>query len=160
QMYDSQAIERLERKYGHIDTPKPYHRPPFYSLAIAPLALLPYGWAFAIWQAINLLALFAFWRLWPAKDRFHMIVLSLWFTPLWSAFGLAQDTTVLLALVGLAGRLLQRRNPMLAGVVLAMCAFKANLLLALPVMVLARRMWRVALGAALTGVVLYLVSAI
>jgi hypothetical protein len=116
--------------------------------------------AFYLWQIGSAIALGVFVKLWPTHDRIYAILLTPWFGPLWFVFGLAQDTTFLLACISLAGWLLHRRQPVLAGVVLAVCGFKGNVLLALPVLLLARRMWKVCAGAALGGMILYFISAI
>ena len=113
-MYQADEIRRIESQYGAVAIAKPYHRPPFYALATTPFALLPYRWAFLLWQTLNLAALCLFVLLWPAQARFRAAVLTLWFAPVWWSFGLAQDMPFLLACAALAGRLLDRRRSLLA----------------------------------------------
>ena len=159
EIYDAAAVERMEQTYGRLDRAKPFHRPPFYTLALAPLAQLPYRRAFGLWQALNVAALGAFLWLWPFADRTRAAILTLWFAPLWMAIGLAQDTGLVLASLAAAARLLDRKRPVAAGLALAACSFKPNLLLGVALVLAARRMWKVCAGAAAGGAAIYLISA-
>jgi hypothetical protein len=79
---------------------------------------------------------------------------------LWIALGIAQDSAILLACLALSAWFLRRDRAFLCGVVLAICCFKANLLVAIPIVLIVRRMGRVCAGFAAGGAVLWLISAI
>lgn len=122
-------------------------RLPAYALALRPLGGLPYWRAYLLWQALLTAALAGFILAWPVRDRSLLAVACCWSFPLSVGFANGQDDTFLLLLLALAVRSAERK-PLVAGLLLSMCALKYHLFLALPVALAAARRWRIFAGAA------------
>jgi hypothetical protein len=113
-------------------------RLPYYAFLLAPLAKLPYLWAYAFWQALNALAVAAAVLLWPfSRVRFgYLTALCL---PLYWGFASGQDVSLIL--LGIAGtvRLMQHRRDAAAGVVFAvLCLIKFHFLWLTPLVLIRR----------------------
>ncbi|HZU14487.1 MAG TPA: glycosyltransferase 87 family protein [Chloroflexota bacterium] len=135
----------------------PYLYPPYFALALVPLALLPYGLAYLIWLACNCLMLsLAMFFLEGAADlgrrgtiAFRLLALAS--LPILLALGLGQVSLLLLVLCTLALVALRRGYDRAAGGLLAVASLKpAYLLPVLLVLLLTRR--RRALEGYLAGV--------
>jgi hypothetical protein len=123
----------------------PFVRPAVFSLALKPLALLPSYWsAYWVWAAVGFAAyaatLFILFR-WLALPKALLPAFAA-FMP--SLFGIitGQDANVyLLVLVG--GLLLVVREEQIAGgCLLALCAYKFNLIIFLPLVLLSKARWK------------------
>ena len=123
-----------------------FPRPPFFAALVAPMSALPYQTAFVLWLSLQLilLAVCLFW----AWRRFGEDAL------VWGAlsgpafFGIAsgQDTSLMLV-IALGGFVLaERGQDRLAGAVWALMLIKFNLVLVLPLALLATRRWRMLQG--------------
>ena len=119
-----------------------FPRPPFFALLWSPLAALPLNKAFIAWVALEISLLLGCW--WWACRRWGDDAL------LWAAFsfpamvGIAygQDTSFMLAVSILGYALADRKREFAGGAVWALGLVKLNLLLVLPVALLATRRWR------------------
>jgi len=131
---------------------KAFTRPPFYAAFLWPLGRLPYPAAHAVWQLLNLAALAGFVVLWAPGT--YPVTLCCWFFPTWISFACGQDTPFVLLAVASAVLLLRKNRPFLAGVVFALCAIKFHLFLLLPLLILAKRLWRFSGGLLAGGTVL------
>jgi hypothetical protein len=120
-------------------------RLPFCALLHAPLALLPYRAAAAVWGAISLAAVAGFVLLWPLTDRKTTLLACCWSLPLAFDFVFGKDTAVLILLVAIAFRLYEER-PAAAGLVLSLLAMKYHLFFPLPLLIVAQRRWKIAGG--------------
>lgn len=90
QLYDLQALYTIERA-AHPGLPNhalpiPYFNPPFFALAIAPLAYLSFGHAYQVWTGLKLILLAAdcwmIWRITPGLDNRYRVPVLLFFVSL------------------------------------------------------------------------------
>jgi hypothetical protein len=132
-------------------------RLPFVALLHAPLALLPYGAAAAVWGALSVGALAAFVRLWPAKDWRWTLAACCWSSPVAFDFVFGKDTVALVLLLAVAVRIHDER-PVAAGLVLSLLAIKYHLFFPLPMLVIAQRRWKTGAGFLAGAAVLAAVS--
>jgi len=158
ELYRFSSMHALQLKtLGYANDHIQYVRLPYYAVLLWPLSLLPFKVAYAVWQVCSLGALIGFVRLWSA-NRALAFGICCWFPPVLVNFGSGQDVTFLLLWAALSTVLFQRGSPFWAGVVLALCAAKFHLLLFLPVMIVARRLWKVGAGLAAGSAVLLAIS--
>jgi hypothetical protein len=127
-----------------------YTRPPFYAALLVPLAHLPYGVAYDLFSLATLGSILWF------VVRFSTECPSLPFfaaisIPLLTALCNGQDTPFLVAILGGAMLLSRRNKDFLAGLVLSLCAIKFHLFLFLPILMLAKKRWRI-LGGGTAGI--------
>ena len=122
----------------------PFVRPALFALALKPLALFSYWGAYWLWGAVGfaayLAALLILFR-WLALPKNLLPAFAL-FTP--SLFGIVtgQDANVyLLVLVGALLLILSERE-VAGGLLLALCAYKFNLLLFLPFVLIFKARWK------------------
>ena len=131
--------------------------PPVFLLLSAPLAMLPYLVAFAVFEAATLALYLAALRpiVQPVGRRW--LVPALGFPAVFWTLGLGQNAFLSAALFALGTRLLDRR-PLLAGLALGALVFKPHLGLLVPLALLAGRHWRAIAGAILGAGGLILLS--
>jgi len=136
----------------------PFVRPGFYAALLAPLAFFDYRTAFLLWTVLQWAILGACW--WWGWNRFGPDALLWGALSLPAGLGIAhgQDGPVLLAIVIAGYSLAERGEEGWAGVVWSLALMKFNLLLGLPVAMLAARRWRMLGGFASGGALLGLVS--
>jgi hypothetical protein len=146
-LYDFDSIAAVERE--NHNRLIPFGRLPFYALVFKPIAALPYTWGRLTWWIVNTLAIAGFVWLWPLKSRYWLTVALFWSVPLATLLNYGQDTAFFLFFATGALFLLLRRHDFAAGLVLAICASKFHLALALPVFLAANRRWRSIAGAVL-----------
>jgi hypothetical protein len=132
-------------------------RLPYVGAAMWPLSLLPYRLAYALWQLSCLGAMLGFALLWPAK-RVVTLLACCWFPPAAASFANGQDVPFLLLWAAVAAYLVHKGKDFSAGLVLSLCAAKFHLLLFLPVLVIAARLWKLAFGMSVGCSVLIAVS--
>lgn len=123
-----------------------FPRPPFFAALVAPLATLSYRSAFVAWLSIQIVLLgvcfFWAWR----KFGDDAVVWGALSGPAFFGIACGQDTSLLLALA-LAGYVLaERGQDRWAGAVWACMLIKFNLVLALPLAMLAARRFRMLQG--------------
>ncbi len=124
----------------------PWLRIPSYAWILQPLGALPYGVARVVWLVTIAMALALFALLWRGERRPVALALC-WSFPVAFGFALGQDTGFVLAIAAAAILLWQRNRFFLAGLCVAILAFKITFLLALAIPFLRSR--RAALGIAL-----------
>lgn len=136
----------------------PFVRPGFYAAVLAPLALFDYHTAFLIWTILQWSILAACW--WWGWKRFGPDALLWGALSLPAGLGIAhgQDAPVLLAIVIAGYSLAERGEDGWAGVVWSLALMKFNLVLGLPLAMLATRRWRMLGGFASGGALLGLIS--
>jgi hypothetical protein len=120
-------------------------RLPYLAAMMWPLSSLPYSAAYAVWQFCCLGAMAGFVLLWPAK-RLATLLLCCWFPPTAASFSNGQDVPFLLLWVAVTVHLLHRGRNFSAGLILSLCVAKFHLLLFVPVLLIAARLWRLAVG--------------
>jgi len=136
----------MQQRFGAYNDALTFIRPPFYALMLWPLAQAPYEAAYAVWTLLRVAALAGFvwlWRIPSRVDAFLFLAVSL---P--AAAGLlgGQDTAFILFLTTAAIALERNGKPVLAGLALSLCAIKFNLLLPLPLLLLAQKRWDIVKG--------------
>jgi len=136
----------------------PFIRPAFYAALIAPLSFLNYRTAFLLWTLGQWSILGLCW--WWAWKRFGSDALLWGALSLPAGLGIAhgQDAPVLLAILIGGFVLAERGEDGWAGAVWSLALMKFNLMLGLPLAMLALRRWRMLGGFAAGGALLALVS--
>jgi hypothetical protein len=148
-----QAVARLNGDYT-------WAYPPPYFLLAAPLALFSYPVAFGIWIAATFTAYLAAIRaLVPVASARNAAILAAAASPfvLWNAFA-GQNGFLTAALIAGTLAFLDRR-PILAGILLGLLTLKPHFGLLFPLVLILTGRWRVFAAAAVTAVVLALISA-
>lgn len=141
----------------------PFIYPPWFALAVVPLALLPYTPAYVVWFGANIVfALFSLLtlnRLAGMRGTLAALVtfLGLSFLPVFAAFTQGQVSLLLLALVTGVLWSLRRGHGALAGILLALLLIKPQYALPVAGVLLLRRQWRACGIFALCAVLLVLV---
>ena len=125
----------------------PFVRPPFYALALAPLAWIPFGPAFWAWLGVQAAVLAGTWvwafRRWGSDA----LIFGSMYLP--TALGIAhgQDCVLILWIVLGTFALAARGRHFLSGVILGAGLIKFHLFLLWPLMLLVQRRWRMLAGA-------------
>jgi hypothetical protein len=151
---------REQRSFG---AQTPYYAwlyPPDFFLLAAPLALLPYPLALAIWQGATLaLYLWVIAAILRKARRESGVVAHVWlaaaaaFPVVFINLGHGQNAFLSAALFGAALLSLQRR-PVLAGMLFGALTYKPQLGIVLPFALLAAGQWRAIVAAAVTAIIL------
>lgn len=159
-LYDFHAVERYEQGLpfeGYLV----YPYPPFFAVAFAPLAALPYRASYAAFALLSIGALAAAVRLLSPVSRFvgedpwRAFALALLFYPaLRSVLG-GQNTALSLLLLAGAWRMFDARRDFVAGLVLGLLGYKPQLLVPMAGIVLLAGRPRAAAGAVASVAVLY-----
>lgn len=143
-----------------------YIHPPFEALLFVPFSLFPYGVAFVLWDVANLgmlVAVAAIVRAVLLHDSgIHLWDLLLGFFalfPVFANFFQGQDAILLLLLVALAFRAMNRQADSLAGCWMALGLFRFQLVIPLVLILLLWGRRRIAAGFVSAGAALLLVSA-
>ena len=121
--------------------------PPTFFLVLAPLALLPYGYAFITWDAVTLLGCLAAVYLIVRRRPAIVLVLASPFTA-WN-FLAAQNGFLTASLLGLS-LLFIERQPVLAGVFIGCLTYKPQYGILFPVALVASNQWRAVVSAGVT----------
>ncbi|MCX7381334.1 MAG: glycosyltransferase family 87 protein [Alphaproteobacteria bacterium] len=130
--------------------------PPVFLLICAPLALLPYRFAYTVFLAATLALFLVVLGDILGRGRRHWLIVALAFPATFWTIGMGQNAFLNAALLGGFLSLLDRR-PLLAGMALGGLAYKPHVALLAPFALLATGRWRVLLAAA--GTVALLVAA-
>ncbi|MDP8991102.1 MAG: DUF2029 domain-containing protein [Acidobacteriota bacterium] len=129
----------------------PFVRPGFYAAILAPLALLPYTAAFAVWIALQCALLLASWGWAWRKFGSDALVFAALFLPAPLGIATGQDCVLLLVIFIAAFTLAERGRSFASGLVLGLLLWKFHLVLLWPVALLVQRRWRALAGFALAG---------
>lgn len=159
-LYDPVAFREAQHRYvPRLATPRmwfPPVYPPQMPVLFAPLGALPYHVAGLVWALLSAAVYGAVvWLAWRAvrddvPDGRLVAAAALAFAPAWHLV-VNQQMTAILLLACTAGWLaFERGRPLLAGLALGMLAVKPQFGLVLAPLVIARREWRVMLGAAIS----------
>jgi hypothetical protein len=168
-LYEPQAQLRVQEKLAEIPSrrgPLPYNHPPFEGLIFVPLALLPYGWAFAVWDVVNLvlitgvvlglrrsLGVLQLFRSWE-------IIFSLFaFFPVFACFLQGQDSILQLLLCAAGFLALVKEADVAAGCWFALALFKFQFIVPLVLLLVLWKRSRVLIGFIPVSIGLVIVSA-
>ncbi len=165
--YDPQALHARQQAIFGQDTPfYAWQYPPFFLALVAPLAVLPYPLALALWQGVTLLFFVLTIRAIvrtrerPATvgttDRLWLL-LVLGFPAVFVNLGHGQNGFLSAALIGTALLQLDRR-PVIAGILFGLLAYKPQLGVMIPLVLLATGRWRAFISAAATVILLVLAT--
>jgi hypothetical protein len=122
--------------------------PPTFLLMLAPLAMLPYRYAFITWDALTLLGCVAAVYLIVRRKTAIALVLAAPFTA-WN-FLAAQNGFLTASLLGASLFFLERR-PVAAGIFIGCLTYKPQFGILLPVALVASRQWRAVASAVVTA---------
>jgi hypothetical protein len=170
QLYDPQAQYRVQEKLDPKTLlrqgPLPYNHPPFEALIFLPLALLPYRWAFATWDLVNVVLLACVMlrlrrslQVFQLISAWDLVLGSLAFFPVFACFLQGQDAILQLLLCALGFLALEGRADVIAGSWFALALFKFQFIVPLILLLLFWKRSRVALGFVPVSIGLVLVSA-
>lgn len=157
-LYNPKATQALQaRLIGKTSDSLLYIRLPFHALLMKPLAMLPYSTAYGVFQAISFACFLTFLALcvpvW--KPLAFLATVSL---PVLISFRLGQDTLILLSTYAAFYVLLERRKPLLAGLVLSLCLIKFHLFVLTGLALIVRKEWKVVRGATMGSAILLTLS--
>jgi glycosyl transferase family 87 len=147
-LYDYGTQQEAERSVTDRPTPLPFNHTPFEALLFAPLAFLPYLWAYRIWVLVNFgLIGCSAWllrsylrdieRLWL---RLVFVLSS--FVPLFVGIVQGQDSLLMLLLFTLAFVSLKRGRESRAGCFLALALLKCQYVLPFVAVFFVKRRWK------------------
>lgn len=163
--YSFEEFQQTQKQFASVHSEHVlFARPPHYAFLLKPLALLPYSAAYVVFTLLNLAA-FGVFLYWFAPRTSSGWRAAYWLAgaasiPVLTAFVLGQDVMLLLLICGAAVLLVRKNIPFAAGMLLALLTIKPHMFLMLPVLLIARKEWRVFLGGAVGGAVLFVISTI
>ena len=162
--YDPAAQHAREQTRFGAETP--YYSwlyPPVFFFIAAPLALLPYPFALALFQAMGLaLYLWALAAILAAARRRDPVIARHWllvaaaFPAVFLNLGNGQNGFLTAGLLGAA--LVTMERPIISGLCIGLLSYKPQFALVIPIALLAAGRWRVIASAALTTMALVAVS--
>lgn len=168
QLYDQHIQYEVQKNFAGQTSRHgalPYIHPPFEALIFLPLTYLPYRQAFAVWDLLNLAALFGVALLLRRSvsalrliPPWEFVVASLAFFPVFACFLQGQDSILILLLCALGFNALKREADVLAGCWFALGAFKFQLMVPFVLLIVIWKRGRVAAGFAAVLALLALVS--
>ena len=157
-LYNQQAVQRVQAPHWQYPRNIAYMRLPFYAAMIRPLHWFPFQSAYWVWQGFSLLSFLLFLVWWPEADRGLTAVACCWSLPLLNCFIMGQDLMFVMLLLAVSMTFLFRGKPFAAGCIWSLCFIKYNLFLTLPLLIVRKRLWKLAGGMTAGGVVLLAVS--
>lgn len=169
QLYNLDVQYRVQQRFaGNIPFrrgPLPYNHPPFEAPLFVPFTLLPYPQAFAVWDLVNVVALFGV-ALLLRRSVGALRSIPLWkfvfgciaFNPVFACLFQGQDSILMLLFCTLAFNALKKKSDVLGGCWLALAAFKFQFIVPLVLLLVIWRRRRVALGFGAVALVLAFIS--
>lgn len=157
--FESQSAFQFE-VFGTPSSDKwvPFLNPPFTAVMYAPFSLWGYEPGLLLWWTTGLLTLGIVMHLLrqeliPTRPRSlpDLFLLSLLFFPTLAWFFYGQSTPIVLLLYTLAFVMLRRKRDIVAGAAIGLLLFKPQLLMAIGIVMVAKRRWAALLGSTLTA---------
>jgi len=146
--YDWPSEHAVEKAIFGRDVPfYGWHYPPQFLLVAAILALVPYGWALALWMATTLSAYIAIIRVILPQPTAVLVALA--YPAVFVNLCHGQNGFINAALLGGALLLLDRR-PIASGVLIGLLAYKPQFGVLIPLVLLATARWTVVAAASAT----------
>jgi len=162
--FDSlQQYARERAMFGAATPFYGWHYPPYFLFVAAALAWMPYGLALFVWQAVTLglylLAIRAILKAFAPERGVDplWLLLAVAFPAVLINVGHGHNGFLTAALLG-GGLVVLDRRPLLAGILLGLMAYKPQFGLMIPVALAAGGYWRSFAAAAITAVMLTLVT--
>jgi Glycosyltransferase family 87 len=169
QLYDAHTQQAVQREF--TDNPEirrgplPFIHPPFEALVFLPLTFFSYRVAFVVWGLLNIGMLFGVWLLLRSSlacllqiSSLEFVLLALSFFPIFATFHQGQDAILLLLVVVLGFRALNRSSEFVAGCWLGFGVFKYHLILPLVLILVIWKGRKLALGFVASASSLVLIS--
>jgi hypothetical protein len=149
-IYSAAAVEaaRPAGMEGVAASSRPYLRPPFHAVLFRPLAWLPYATAYQVFLVLMVWCIAGFILWWRPPTPIHTLLFTVISIPLFFALIRGQDLPVVLLAVAACARSVRANRPFQAGAWLSLAAIQPVSLLAAPLVILAQRRWRLAVGLA------------
>lgn len=183
-MYDRPALTKVEfqmidqANLNRGDRYGPWLNPPFFAWMFAPLSMLPYRQAAAVFLGFNLtifvITLALVWRLFaplpvriPGLTPGHFanaptfilaFLLAILPLPFWQVMGHQQNTFISLLLITLTVSCWHRDKRFMAGLIAGLLFFKPQLAVVFAAIVVVGLGWRALVGLAVTGFVLLAIT--
>jgi len=146
-LYDPQQAMAEQLRAARVTGEGTYFiRLPWFAAAMWPLARLPYIPSQFVWQFLLLGGLIVFVVLWPRPSLAVRATILCYSLPALVNLRMGQDVPLMLACMAASLALLNRKKPVLAGLVLSLTLAKFHLFLPLFPAVLFVRRWRFAAG--------------
>jgi hypothetical protein len=146
--YDWPSEHAVEKATFGQDVPFfGWHYPPQFLMMAAVLALVPYGWAVALWMATTLSAYIVVIRAIVPHPMTALIALA--YPAVFVNLGHGQNGFISAALLGGALFLIDRR-PVASGLLIGLLAYKPQFGVLIPLVLLATARWTVIAAAAVT----------
>ncbi len=164
-VYDQTVVQDYGRRQLEplgVDYYPPYVRPAVFSLLLRAVTWLPYWPAFTVWAAVQFIAYLLAIYLMSRRFRFAielMVGFGL-FYPAMMGIMTGQDSAGMALLLTVGLLLLLDDKPVAAGLVLALCLYKFNLVFLLPPVLLVKKQFRVLGWLCAGGAVLAVASAL
>ena len=164
--FDSvQQFARERAIFGEATQFYGWHYPPYFLFVAAALAWMPYGLALFVWQAVTLglylLAIRAILKAFApegaASTNPLWLLLALAFPAVLINVGHGHNGFLTAALLG-GGLVILDRRPLLAGILFGLMAYKPQFGLMIPIALAAGGYWRTFAAAAVTAVLLTLMT--
>jgi len=164
--FDSvQQFARERAIFGEATQFYGWHYPPYFLFVAAALAWMPYGLALFVWQAVTLglylLAIRAILKAFApegaASTNPLWLLLALAFPAVLINVGHGHNGFLTAALLG-GGLVILNRRPLLAGILFGLMAYKPQFGLMIPIVLAAGGYWRTFAAAAVTAVLLTLMT--
>lgn len=160
-IYDQAEVAAEQVRLAPGQVIQPFLSPPLVALLAAPLAPLPYAWAYPVWSAVTFLAL-VLALAWAGTglrlERWAValaVVASTWVV---HAVHVGQVVPLVAAGVVLSWRLMRDDRDLLAGFALSLILLKPNTAFLVPVALLFAGRFRVLAGMAIAGAALFVVA--
>jgi hypothetical protein len=151
QVYEIEAGYREQERAAGTHMLGAYNdRLPWQALLMARLGRLPYLTAYWIWMGLNLACFAALVYVWLLPRDY--VLWGVVFLPVAASIILGQEGVMLALCLAGAVRCADTRRDLAAGFLLALCTAKPHLFLLVPVVLIARRRWRI-VGSAVAATV-------
>ena len=133
-----------------------WHYPPVFLFVAAALAALPYTLSFLVWTISTFLTYLAAIRAIVGERSGYLLAAA--FPPVLANFFVGQNGFLSTALIGGTLILVERRQAVLAGILLGLLTYKPHLGLLFPIALVAGGEWRTIAAAAITALLVALAS--
>lgn len=151
-LYNPAAQMEVQRQAApDVIEPRPFVRPPWFGIALAPLTYLSLVHAYAVWITALLITLLATWAWATIRFGEAGLLLAALFLPANLGICFGQDSAAMLAALCISYVLLTREKNFASGLVLGLGLMKFHLLLMFPVWMILQKRWRMLAGFAATG---------
>ena len=151
-------MEVQEQVAPEVKQTRPYVRPPWFAVALAPLTSLSLVYAYIIWVVVMLALSLGLWAWSLIRFGERGLVLAMLFLPTSLGLFFGQDCAVMLAVLCLSYVLWRREKAFVGGMTLGIGLIKPHLLLLFPLWMIFQKRWRMLAGFATAAAILFATS--